>query len=63
MEKCWKIIKRAGSNKGEQGGKSGKIVKRTCSFIRYLRVSTVKLVFKNRLDKNLLDFKNQITNY
>ena len=33
-----KIIKRAGSNKGEQGGKNGKIVKRACSFIRYLRV-------------------------
>ena len=25
--------------------------------------STVKLGFKNRQNKNLLDFKNQITNY
>ena len=39
MEKYWKIIKRAGSNKGEQGEKSDKIVKRACSFIRYLRVA------------------------
>ena len=28
-----------------------------------LLLSTVKLGFKNRQDKNLLDFKNQITNY
>ena len=41
MEKCWKIIKRAGSNKGEQGGKSGKIVKRACSFIRVGSVDSV----------------------
>ena len=41
MKKCWKIIKRAGSNKAEQGGKKGgKIVKRACLFIRYLRVVT-----------------------
>ena len=27
------------------------------------RISTVKPGFKNHQDKNLLDFKNQITNY
>ena len=41
MEKCWKIIKRAGSNKGDRVEKIGKIVKRACSFIRYLRVPTL----------------------
>ena len=32
-------------------------------FIQSANESTVKLDFKNRQDKNLLDFKNQIINY
>ena len=36
------MIKRAGSKKGKQGGKSSEIVKRACSFIRYLRVESLE---------------------
>ena len=32
-------------------------------FVKYSFRNTVELGFKNRQDKNMLDFKNQITNY
>ena len=65
MEKCWRIIKRAGSNNGKQSGKSGKIVKRAYSFItvpcrlnRLFGISLYKIAIFAMLKNYLNEFKN-----